>query len=171
MFLVFSSVTTWTSGKKGHASKERLGHKFNRLGYWVEPGFWAPSESDPLKKSCTHQGQTEARERLRKPDTNRVLKCQSFARKYIMTFYWLAPFADSFVNSDCLELVIYFRTNKQESEKNAFLVNFSDNSDLRRGFKESLHNFWDRDILILHNFWDRDILRRTAESHRYVFRS
>ena len=60
-----------------------------------------------------------------------------------MTFYWLTPFADSFVNSDCLELVIYFRTNKQESEKNTFLVNFSDNSDLRRGFKESLHNFWE----------------------------
>ena len=94
-----------------------------------------------------------------------------FCKKIYNDVLLIGTFADSFVNSDCLELVIYFRTNKQESEQNAFLVNFSDNSDLRRGFKESLHNFWDRDILSLHNFWDRDILRRTTESHRYVFRS
>ena len=29
-----------------------------------------------------------------------------------MTFYWLTPFADSFVNSDWLELVINFQTNE-----------------------------------------------------------
>ena len=77
-----------------------------------------------------------------------------------MTFDWLIPFADSFVNSDWLELVIYFHTNEQDDdEQNAFTANFSDNSDLRRGFKESLRDFW-----------DGDILRRIAESHRYVFR-
>ena len=68
-------------------------------------------------------------------------------------------FADSFINSDWLELVIYFQTNEPDGEQNAFIVNFSDNSDLWRGFKASLRDFW-----------DRDISRRTAESHRYVFR-
>ena len=29
-----------------------------------------------------------------------------------MTFYWLTPFFDSFINSDWLELIIYFHTNK-----------------------------------------------------------
>ena len=38
------------------------------------------------------------------------------------------------------------------------MVNFSDNSDLRRGFKASLRDFW-----------DRDVSRKTAESHKYVF--
>ena len=52
-----------------------------------------------------------------------------------MTFYWLTPFANSFSNSDWLELEIYFfQTNEQDSERNVFMVNFSDNSDLRRGF-------------------------------------
>ena len=63
-----------------------------------------------------------------------------------MIFHWLTPFADSFVNSDWLELVIFFHTNEQDGEQNAFMVNFSDNSDLRRGFKVSLGDFWDRDI-------------------------
>ena len=39
-----------------------------------------------------------------------------------MTFYWLTPFADSFVNSDWLELVVYFQTNEQSGEQNAFLL-------------------------------------------------
>ena len=52
-----------------------------------------------------------------------------------MIFHWLTPFADSFVNSDWLELVIFFHTNEQDGEQNAFMVNFSDNSDLRRGFQ------------------------------------
>ena len=47
MFLVFFSVTTWTSGQRGHASRERLGHKFSRLDYWAEPGFQAPLKSYP----------------------------------------------------------------------------------------------------------------------------
>ena len=68
-------------------------------------------------------------------------------------------FAYHFVNSDWLELVIYFHSNKQGGEQNAFMVDFSDNNDLRRGFKASLRNVWDRDI------------SRTAESHRYIFRS
>ena len=77
-----------------------------------------------------------------------------------MTFYWLTPFANSFSNSDWLELEIYFfQTNEQDGEQNVFMVNFSDNSDLRRGFKACLRNFW-----------DRHIPRRTAESHRNVFR-
>ena len=76
-----------------------------------------------------------------------------------MTFDWLIPFADSFVNSDWLELVIYFHTNEQDNEQNAFTANFSDNNDLRPGFKASLCDFW-----------ERDISRRTAESHRCVFR-
>ena len=66
---------------------------------------------------------------------NRVLRRHSLVRKYIITFYWLTPFADSFLNSDWLELVIYFQTNEQGGEQNALLVNFSDNSDLRRGFQ------------------------------------
>ena len=49
-------------------------------------------------------------------------------------------------------------TNEAEVEQNSFMVNFSDNSDVRQGFKASLRDFW-----------DRDISRRTAESHRYVF--
>ena len=47
MFLVFFSVTTWTSGQRGHASRERLGHKFSRLDFWAEPGFQAPLKSYP----------------------------------------------------------------------------------------------------------------------------
>ena len=42
-----------------------------------------------------------------------------FERKYIMTFYWLTPFADSSVNSDWRELVIYYQTNEQDVEQNA----------------------------------------------------
>ena len=34
-----------------------------------------------------------------------------------MTFYWLTPFADSFVNSDWLELVFFFQTNKPDGEQ------------------------------------------------------
>ena len=51
-----------------------------------------------------------------------------------MTFYWLTPLSDYFVNSDWLELVIYFHTNEQDSERNAFMVIFLENIDLRRGF-------------------------------------
>ena len=43
-------------------------------------------------------------------------------------------------------MVIYFQTNEPDGEQNAFIVNFSDNSDLWRGFKASLRDFWDRDI-------------------------
>ena len=46
-----------------------------------------------------------------------------------MIFHWLTPFADSFVNSDWLELVIFFHTNEQDGEQNSFMVNISDNSD------------------------------------------
>ena len=70
-----------------------------------------------------------------------------------MTFDWLTPFSDSFVNSDWLELIIYFHTNEQD-EQNAFTANFSDDSDLRPGLKA-----------ILRDFWYRDISRRKAESH------
>ena len=38
--------------------------------------------------------------------------------------YWLTPFADSFVNSDWQELVIYFHTNKQDVKQIAFIVIF-----------------------------------------------
>lgn len=58
-----------------------------------------------------------------------------------MTFDWLTPFVDSFINSDWPELVIYFHTNQQDGEQNALEVNFSDDSNLRRGFEASLHNF------------------------------
>ena len=63
-----------------------------------------------------------------------------------MTFYWLTPLSDYFVNSDWLELVIYFHTNEQDSERNAFMVIFLENTDLRRGFKAILRDFWDRDV-------------------------
>ena len=76
-----------------------------------------------------------------------------------MTLNWLTSFADSLVNSDWFELVIYFHISEQDDELDVFTVNFSDNSDLRRGFKASLRDFW-----------DRDIRRRTAKSNRhYVF--
>ena len=61
-----------------------------------------------------------------------------------MTFCWLTSLADSFVNSDWLELVIYFQTNEPDGEQNSFMVNFSDNSDVRQGFKASLRDFWNR---------------------------
>ena len=63
-----------------------------------------------------------------------------------MTFHWLTSLADFFVNSDWLELVIYFQTNEPDVEQKSLMVNFSDNSDVRLGFKASLHDFWDRDI-------------------------
>ena len=47
-----------------------------------------------------------------------------------MTFDWLTPFVDSFVNSDWPELVIYFHTNQQDGEQNALEVKFSDDSDI-----------------------------------------
>ena len=43
-------------------------------------------------------------------------------------------------------MVIYFRTKEPDGEQNAFIVNFSDNSDLRRGFTASLRDVRDRDI-------------------------
>ena len=92
----------------------------------------------------------KAKRHLRKPDTNRVTCHYCFARKCIMNFYWLTPFAYSFVNSDRLELVIYFskRKNEPEDDQNAFMVNFADDSDLRRGSKARLRDFWDTwDIL------------------------
>ena len=73
-------------------------------------------------------------------------------------FLLVTSLAESFVNSDWLELVIYFQTKKPNGKQNFFMVNFSDNSDLRQGFKASLSDFWDRVISL-----------RTAESHRYVF--
>ena len=36
----------------------------------------------------------------------------SLLTHYTMTFYWLTPFVNSFVNSDWLELIIYFHTNE-----------------------------------------------------------
>ena len=54
-------------------------------------------------------------------------------------------------------MVIYFQTNEPDGEQNAFIVNFSDNSDLWRGFKASLRDFW-----------DRDISRRTADNDASV---
>ena len=51
---------------------------------------------------------------------------------------------DSFVNSDWLELVIYFQTNEPDGEQNSFMVNFSDNSDVQQSFKASLRDFWNR---------------------------
>ena len=38
-----------------------------------------------------------------------------------MTFYWLTPFVDSFVNSDWLDLVIYFHTNELVNKTTRFL--------------------------------------------------
>ena len=39
-----------------------------------------------------------------------------------MTFYWLTSFADSFFNSDWLELVIYFHNNEQVGEQNSYFL-------------------------------------------------
>ena len=46
-------------------------------------------------------------------------------------------FVDSFVNSGWLKLMVFFHANEQDGEQNAFMVNFTENSngDLRRGFK------------------------------------
>ena len=57
-----------------------------------------------------------------------------------MTFYRLTPFVDSYVNSDWLELVIYCHTD-ESGEQNYFRVNFSDNNDLRRGFRQVCATF------------------------------
>ena len=47
-----------------------------------------------------------------------------------MTFHRLTSLADFFVNSDWLELVIYFQTNEPDGEQKSLMVNFSDNSDV-----------------------------------------
>ena len=73
----------------------------------------------------------------------------------ICDFLLVYPYCRFLRQFGWLELVIYFHTNKQDGEQNALMLNFSDNSDLRRGFKASLRDFW-----------DKDISRRTAESHR-----
>ena len=75
-----------------------------------------------------------------------------------MNFYWLTPFVDSFVNSDWLDLVIYFHTNELVNKTFSWST-FQTTAIYDEGFKASLRDFW-----------DRDISRRTAESHRNVFR-
>ena len=75
-----------------------------------------------------------------------------------MTFYWLTPFVDSFVNSDWLDLVIYFHTNELVNRTLSWST-FQTTAIYDEVFKASLRDFW-----------DRDISRRTAESHRNVFR-
>ena len=44
------------------------------------------------------RGKTGGRERLRKPDTNRVMWRHSFAWKYIMVSYWIKAASDTFEN-------------------------------------------------------------------------
>ena len=73
----------------------------------------------------------------------------------ICDFLLVYPYCRLLRQFGWLELVIYFHTNEQDGEQNALMLNFSDNSDLRRGFKASLRDFW-----------DKDISRRKAESHR-----
>ena len=75
-----------------------------------------------------------------------------------MTFYWLTPFVDSFVNSEWLDLVIYFHTNELVNRTLSWST-FQTTAIYDEVFKASLRDFW-----------DRDISRRTAESHRNVFR-
>ena len=64
----------------------------------------------------------------------------------ICDFLLVNPFCRFLRQFGWLESVSYFHINQQDGEQNAFMVNFSDNSDLRRGFKVSLGDFWDRDI-------------------------
>ena len=68
-----------------------------------------------------------------------------------MTFYWLTPFADSFVDYDWRELVSCFHIKVVYK---MFLW-----STLRQQRSEKIRIDW-----------YRDISRRTAESRRYVFR-
>ena len=75
-----------------------------------------------------------------------------------MNFYWLTPFVDSFVNSDWLDLVIYFHTNELVNKTFSWST-FQTTAIYDEVFKASLRDFW-----------DRYISRRTAESHRNVFR-
>ena len=64
----------------------------------------------------------------------------------ICDFLLVNPFCRFLRQFGWLESVTYFHINEQDGEQNAFMVNFSDNSDLRRGFKVSLGDFWDRDM-------------------------
>ena len=67
-----------------------------QLHMCIEPGLKVPDAFLRFNDSVTNslrvavpssrQGDTEARQRLRKPETNRVPWRPSFARKYIMTF-------------------------------------------------------------------------------------
>ena len=93
-----------------------------------------------LSFPSSFQSDKEARERLRKPDTNRVL-WRHFAWKYVIAFNWLTLLVASFVNSDCLELVVFFHAHIQAGKQSSLMVNFMNNSDLRRGFKASLCDF------------------------------
>ena len=72
-----------------------------------------------------------------------------------MNFYWLTPFVDSFVNSDWLDLVIYFHTNELVNKTFSWST-FQTTAIYDEVFKASLRDFW-----------DRDISRRTAESHSF----
>ena len=73
-------------------------------------------------------GGMEAREYLRNPFHQSCSATSLFCKKICNGFNWLTPLADSFPNWQ--ELVIYFHTNQQDGEQNAFMVTFSDNSDL-----------------------------------------
>ena len=60
-----------------------------------------------------------------------------------MTFYWLTPFVDSFVNSDWLDLVIYFHTNELVNKTFSWST-FQTTAIYDEVFKASLRDFWDR---------------------------
>ena len=62
------------------------------------------------------QGETKARQRQRKPDTNRVPWRHFFARKCIMTVLLVNPFCRLFRQFWSVRVVTYFHVKKQDAE-------------------------------------------------------
>ena len=58
-----------------------------------------------------------------------------------MAFNYLTFFVDSFLNSEWLELVVFFQNYDQAGDQSAFTVDFTNKGDLQRGLKTSFGDF------------------------------
>lgn len=62
------------------------------------------------------QGETEGRKYLWKHDTNHVINDITLLCGDYNDFLLVNRFADSFMNCDWLEMMVFFHTNKQDGE-------------------------------------------------------
>lgn len=80
------------------------------------------------------------------------------SKKIYDDFFLIHPFCRFFREFWLARVSSFLLYQRTRWWRNAFTVNFTDNRDLRQGFKARLRDFW-----------DREISRRTTQSHRDVF--